>query len=165
MNNDLEIQRNGLNSKRMVQLIILKSKIDEIDTAVQPYEIGGILGAKRNDVIDVVHIDVPSLIPMRKCSYTPNVDYLNCVLEQWQENGIAFRGVFHTHFAGVRTLSAGDKEYIKTIMLAMPENIENLYFPVYVLPQRELVCYKAAFIKDQIVIQEEAVSIVDGKPV
>lgn len=144
-----------------MDLKILKSVIAAMDAAVQPYEIGGILGMRKGDVIDEVAMDVISSIPVRQCSYTPNVNYLNQVLEQWQKNEIIFRGIFHIHFAGVRTLSEGDRKYIEAIMQAMPEDIDYLYFPIFVLPKRELVCYKAVFINGCIDIRDEKVTIVD----
>lgn len=124
---------------------ILKSVIDTINNLVsdQPLETGGILGGHDNELIDEVVMDLPDSTNTRPCSYFPNVDFLNHTIEKWQKNGVFFRGIFHTHFVGVKTLSCGDKKYINAIMNAMPSSVDSLYFPVFVLPNRELVCYRA----------------------
>lgn len=117
-----------------------------------PPETGGILGSRNQDAIDEVVMDLPNKRSESRCTYSPNVDYLNRQIGLWQEQGITFRGMFHTHFAGVRTLSDSDKEYIGRIMMAMPLQINTLYFPVFVLPDREFVCYTAERLNGKIVI-------------
>lgn len=51
-------------------------------------------------------------------------------------------GIYHTHFwnVDVDTLSENDKEYIKKIMDNMPEEIGQLYFPLVLMPKREVIC-------------------------
>lgn len=115
-------------------------------------ETGGILGSRNQDVIDEVVMDLQNERSESRCTYSPNVDYLNRQIVSWQERGIDFKGMFHTHFAGVRTLSDSDKDYIERIMMAMPLQITTLYFPVFVLPDREFVCYKAERLNGKIVI-------------
>lgn len=124
---------------------VKKAVIDMInnDISDMPPEIGGIMGSHNNDLIDEIVIDQPYQVNVRPCSYYPNVDFLNQIIDGWQENNICFMGIFHTHFVGVKTLSCGDKKYIDAIMKSMPSYIEYLYFPIFVLPDRELVCYKA----------------------
>lgn len=124
---------------------ITHSVLAEINTAVQdyPYETGGILGSSNGKVIDKLIMDHPSGTPERLCSYSPNTGFLNHCINKWQESNVSFMGIFHTHFVGVKTLSCGDRNYIYAIMAAMPDNIEYLYFPIFVLPDRILVCYKA----------------------
>lgn len=121
----------------------------------RPPETGGILGSHDNQLIDAVVMDLPDLTNTRPCSYFPNVDFLNQNIKLWQDNGISFAGIFHTHFAGVKTLSCGDREYINAIICAMPQQINRLYFPIFVLPDRELVCYKAIRSNKIIDIQTE----------
>lgn len=136
---------------------ISKSVIDTINNSISdlPPETGGILGSYDKELIDEVVIDSPSPTNTRPCSYFPNVDFLNQNIKLWQDNGISFAGIFHTHFAGVKTLSSGDKKYIDAIMKSMPSYIEYLYFPIFVLPDRELVCYKAIRSNKIIDIQTE----------
>jgi len=61
----------------------------------------------------------------------------------------------------VETLSAGDIFYIEQIMKSMSESIKKLYFPLVVLPQREMVVYVAVKEKEEICIQKETI-IVEG---
>ena len=123
---------------------IYRSVIDIINNKVDgvPYEIGGILGSDDNGIINRIVIDLSDSVTA-PCRYSPNVNFLNHAIEEWSNSGIDFVGFFHTHFAGVKTLSNGDKQYIKSIMNAMPNRVNILYFPIFVLPNREMVCYKA----------------------
>lgn len=141
---------------------IQKSVLDIIDNSISgiPPETGGILGSSNNTVIDEIIMDLPNITNTRPCSYSPNIDFLNRSIEVWLNSGIAFMGIFHTHFMGVNTLSVGDKKYINAIIYAMPEQINALYFPIYVLPNRELICYKAKRSKEAVDIQAEDIVIV-----
>lgn len=106
-----------------------------------PPEIGGIMGSI-DGVVCRYQID-EGLTANRGCFYSPNVVFLNKVINDWQRDGILFQGIFHTHFFGVQTLSDGDIAYIKTIMAAMPEFISKLYFPIVVMPEKVIVVYLA----------------------
>lgn len=141
---------------------ILKSVVNLISKAAsqQSFEIGGIIGSHSNDTIDEVVIDLLKTNNINCCSYSPNVIFLNQNIDSWQNNNIEFKGVFHTHFFGIKTLSCGDKKYINEIMRVMPENIKFLYFPVFVLPDMELVCYKAIKKNQSIFIKEEPIVMV-----
>lgn len=136
---------------------ISKSVTDIINNSIsnQPYETGGILGSHDKSLINEVILDLPNFTNKRPCSYFPNVDFLNQSIESWQNKKIHFVGIFHTHFGGAKNLSCGDKKYIFAIMDAMPEQIDCLYFPVFVLPNRELVCYKAIRLNGIVDIQAE----------
>lgn len=136
---------------------ILRSVTDKINDSISglPPETGGILGSSDNKIIDTVVFDLPAPENTRPCSYFPNVEFLNQNIDQWQNNGISFMGIFHTHFGGVKTLSSGDKKYINAIMCAMPKGINTLYFPLYVLPERELVCYKAERLNGSVEILQD----------
>lgn len=109
----------------------------------EPPETGGILGSQDDDCITDVIMDKTKSNAAKICSYTPNVEFLNKSISKWADNGIYFMGVFHTHFVGVKSLSYADKKYIKRIMKSMPDGINCLYFPIFVLPEREMICYKA----------------------
>ena len=125
-----------------------------------PPESGGILGEK-NGIIQFVVYD-EGVKNEKMCSYTPNAEKLNLVSREWQEQGILFCGIFHTHFFGVKTLSEGDLTYIKTIMKQMPIEIERLFFPIVVLPQREIVAYIAKKEQEQLIIKQDIISIEGG---
>ena len=123
-----------------------------------PPEIGGILGGI-DGVISECQIDVGSSAGCG-CFYTPNVDFLNCVINKWQMDGILFKGIFHTHFFGVQTLSDGDTAYINAIMQAMPTYITELYFPIVVLPEKRIVPYLATRNGDVVDIKNDELCIV-----
>lgn len=140
---------------------IKKSIIATINNSVVdfPIEAGGILGSHDGDVIDKVIVDIPDEKPEKPCSYSPNVDFLNQNIQLWQEQNILLKGIFHTHFMNVKTLSCGDKKYITEIMNAMPNDIDYLYFPIFVLPDKILVCYKAYKADSAVEIKSEELQI------
>lgn len=105
-----------------------------------PPEAGGILGS-RNGCICAFVYDPGTPDISRNC-YTPDVDFLNSVIEQWQEEGITFCGIVHSHPAGHRKLSNVDLAYIQTIMNCMPAQIRELYFPV-IIPGEGIFPYQA----------------------
>ena len=93
-----------------------------------PPEAGGILGS-RNGCICVFVYDPGTPDISRNC-YTPDVDFLNSIIEQWQEEGITFCGIVHSHPPGQQNLSEADLSYIQTILDCMPVRIQELYFPI-----------------------------------
>ena len=66
----------------------------------------------------------------------------------------------HAHFHDVATLSEGDKVYIKKILEAMPPELATLYFPIIVLPKRELVSYRASLIDGELSVEEDRVELI-----
>ncbi len=139
---------------RLSVLNILYNKISDY-----PPESGGILGSECDGVISHVVLDCGNS-DFAHCCYAPNSIFLNCEIAKWAERRIEFQGVFHTHFAGVKTLSPADKRYIESIMKAMPSQIRQLYFPIYVLPDRELVVYRAVSSAESTDIFAEPLEIV-----
>ena len=125
-------------------MIIYKSAYNIINNLItdEPPETGGILGSNDGNIITNVIVDRNMEASIKRCIYSPNVDFLNECIATWAEENIVFMGIFHTHFMGVETLSDADKKYIHEIMEAMPKEIESLFFPVFVLPNRILACYK-----------------------
>lgn len=120
-----------------------------------PPETGGILGSRDGNIITHVVMDKQEDETQYMCCYSPNIEFLNFCVEGWQQEDILFKGIFHTHFAGVRSLSFADREYITNIMNAMPTEIKDLYFPIYVLPNRELVVYRASRRNTEIYIEKD----------
>lgn len=122
---------------------------------IRPPEKGGILG-KKDEVIVVAQVDegIDSRAP---CSYTPNVDFLNEIIEQWSEMNIDFAGVFHTHFYGVDTLSRGDEMYIKKIHLSMPEGVNKLHFPIILPELKKIVSYISIRNNNKIIIEKDTI--------
>lgn len=142
-------------------MIILNEIVEFISTAVQGIssETGGIIGSCFGEAIDEVVMDIPEPSAKSMCSYTPNVDFFNSEIEKWQSRGVNFRGIFHTHFAGVATLSRMDEHYIHAIMYAMPKNVKCLFFPIFVLPDKRIVGYKAERTADEVRILPDEVYI------
>lgn len=123
-----------------------------------PPEIGGIIGGK-NGIITACQLD--NGIASGGCSYRPDVNKLNMVIEKWEAEGIKFYGLLHTHFFDVKTLSEGDIHYIKIIMEAMPDIVKELYFPIVVMPSKQMVLYKAVK-GEKIIINKENVEFEDN---
>ncbi len=121
-----------------------------------PPETGGLLGGRNNTVTKVLRDD--GLPSDKKCSYYPDITLFNRTIEEWQSKDIDFMGIYHTHYWGVDTLSEGDKIYIEKIMRNMPEEVDHLYFPILVMPDKKLVCYVAKkAISGTMVIETDAV--------
>ncbi len=122
-----------------------------------PPEKGGILGMK-NGVVCSYFFD-NNISQSNSAVYIPNVDFLNAKIREWEKKGIAFSGIFHSHPKNQPELSADDIEYIKVIFQAMPASIKTLYFPV-VLPNVELVSFKAIYQEDAVHILEDKIKII-----
>lgn len=139
----------------------MKILSDVYDQIIQcpsvPPEKGGILGIK-NGVICSCFFD-NNMPQTNSAVYIPNVDFLNVKLREWEKKDIIFGGIFHSHPANQSELSADDIEYIKAIFQAMPTSIKTLYFPI-VLPNVELVSFKAIRQEDAIHILEDKVKII-----
>lgn len=134
-------------------------KIEEIAHS-KDVEVGGILGMKTNDVVSCFVADLPQNGVGCRFDYSPNIDFLNTQIEKWAENDIRFIGLFHTHFSGSKNLSDADIEYIKLIMLNSKDIVEQLYFPLFTLPDNILTVYKAYFDGDETVIKVDELVII-----
>lgn len=124
-------------------------------SAEDRYEAGGILGGK-DGAITVYAVD-KNQKSQHPCTYIPDVAMLNQVIQQWYQEGLVLMGVFHTHHFGVRTLSDGDQAYIQKVMSAAPREVSRMYFPVIVMPVKEVVVYTATRAGDHIQIAEETI--------
>lgn len=105
-----------------------------------PPEAGGILGSVDGCICAFVYDS--GMPDMTRNCYTPDVDFLNRVIEQWQSQGITFCGIVHSHPAGQRELSEADQNYIRVILECMPGQINALYFPI-VIPGEGVFSYLA----------------------
>lgn len=122
---------------------INKTAYDLILNLVDPYdykEKGGIIGGNNGITTEFVFDEGEN---DALGNYYPNVDKLNYLIDCWQNNGIEFYGIVHSHCSYEDFLSGEDKEYIKSIMRAMPDDVDRLYFPI-VTKKRELTAYKAS---------------------
>lgn len=122
------------------------------------YERGGILGGK-DGVVTKIAFDKGFEIANRPCCYSPNVDYLNEIIEEWQNEGCLFMGLFHTHIGYSKELSYADRVYITNIMLSMPRYIQSLYFPIISLPEKSIECYIAKYNIDEVFIDVSEIKL------
>lgn len=89
-------------------------------------------------------------------SYTPDVRCIEETFRIWQTEKLCFLGIAHSHNGD--SLSSGDRQYIETIMRAMPEWVVKLYFPI-VKPRKYIVSYSAKKTAHQILISENPIII------
>lgn len=123
-----------------------------------PPETGGILGEYKG-VISANYFD-EGLKSGNMCSYIPDIKKLNSVIKEWQQNDILFRGIYHTHFGSSGTFSMTDRVYIKKILKNMPDEIGELYFPLVIMPERQMVCYIAKIAFGKLVVVKEQMVII-----
>lgn len=138
---------------------ILRDTFDSILACVPkaPPETGGILGG-RNQIVSCCVFDRGSNASNGYDIYAPDTQLLNQAVRQWEEGGIEFYGIFHSHFSNGTLLSNGDRKYITKIMLAMPPQIDHLYFPV-VIPKKTMMIYRAERQNDLVYISNEQMEI------
>ena len=89
----------------MISNMLMNSKVyEDIIRNVPKYppEIGGIMGGK-NNIIQCIFFD-DGIKTEKYCSYNPNTELLNEVINKWIFQDIEFYGIFHTHFFDVQTL-------------------------------------------------------------
>lgn len=136
---------------------------DEILNAVPdgPPEIGGILGGYDDTICCLAFDHGVRQKKFPKCHYMPDVEHLNSCIAEWEDDGIDFYGIFHTHFFGVDTLSEGDRQYIEKIMQAMPSGKKKLYFPIVVLPERKIVSYVCRKTEGKTEIAEDRIYLIE----
>lgn len=131
----------------------------EIPPTVPP-EIGGILGGKNGEIFKIAFDK--NTKNYNSAVYNPNIDYLNEIITHWENQGIDFVGLFHTHMQDNITLSNDDIVNIKNIMRSMPNTISNLYFPI-VIPKKEIFPYIAKKDNNRISIQLDELIILDWR--
>lgn len=139
--------------------MIIKKEIYELllKCPQVPPEIGGILGGK-DYIIDNMIADKGKQFTSG-IKYVPNVDFINRTISTWNDSGIDFYGMFHTHSQRWTTLSCEDKKYIEVIMKAMPNEVESLFFPL-VFPGCIVKAFRAVKNCGKIYIVEEETTII-----
>jgi len=125
-----------------------------------PIESGGIIGGKNNIVTEFIFDKGTDSSSIQH--YFPDTEKLNAHIKHWQDNGIQFLGIVHSHLQDGVELSFGDTRYIETIMQAMPAYIDFLYFPV-VSQQKELVSFKAVRNEYGVNIIDDDIEIIDER--
>lgn len=122
-----------------------------------PPEIGGILGGK-SGIISTYVIDLGLDVFDNYDHYYPNVKRLNQIINDWTKQEISFYGIFHSHFSGGEQLSLGDQKYIFQIMMTMPQEVNELFFPI-ILPNG-MVGYRASRNGAEICICHDDIKII-----
>lgn len=125
---------------------------------VDDHETGGILGGNDDCIMYVVYDD--GIKTHRRCAYYPNVKHINEAIERWEELGIDFYGLFHTHKGGIE-LSEEDICYINRIVKLMPPRVKRLMFPVINVYDQNIAFYLANRIDEYVDICEFSIEIVD----
>lgn len=123
-----------------------------------PPECGGILGGK-NGIVQVVEFDLGEK-NVESAVYTPDVNHLNSVIEEWATHGVDFLGLFHSH-PNDYTLSDFDKEQIRCIMHSLSGFVRMLLFPI-VIPGKCIYCYSAELCDDgEVIIKSDNIIIIE----
>lgn len=126
-------------------------------TPISSIETGGILGGKDN-IIMHCKFDTGKNSIKDYGSYKPDTLFLNQHIRHWSENGIAFYGIFHSHFPSSTELSVGDRRYISQIMKALSPKVATLYFPI-VIPNSHMTAYRAFMDADKVQIIRDEIEI------
>ena len=95
----------------------------------RPAESGGMLGSSDGGkTIDAYYFDVSSANSSN--TYTPDTNALNRIIGEWNQRGIQFCGMIHSHPLGYAGPSLPDYEYADRILTAMklPRNL--IYLPI-----------------------------------
>ena len=94
-------------------------------------EMGGILGADINDKYNVTVFYFDSTGQTKRNCYTPDVDALNKIIQDWAKLDIEFIGFVHSHPKGIKNLSPQDIKYANEIKntCEMSEILMIIYIP------------------------------------
>ena len=122
-----------------------------------PPEVGCIIGSQ-NGIIMTFIFDKG--IKVSANTYTPNTEFLNDTISQWQENEIDFAGLIHSHYKDIN-LSNSDIESINKIMFNMPQWLDTLYFPIVLPNFKYICCFKAFRQGNTIEITKENIEIIE----
>lgn len=111
---------------------------------IQKNETGGLLGADIGGIIVQTVLDRGITANQNsKYSYYPNLQIFNNYIQVWAKMGICFAGIFHTHYSNKAVLSDEDINYIKKIFSSMPKEIDGLYFPILLIPDKRFIPFLA----------------------
>jgi len=119
-------------------------------------ETGGIIGGN-NDVVQKFCFD-KGVEGITLGCYIPDVDLLVTNLFKWQKRGIEFMGIAHSHTNEYQNLSSNDRNYIREIMMAMPQEKNMLYFPI--VYSKSIHSYKAVRDRDELYISNDDVILI-----
>lgn len=121
------------------------------------FETGGILGSE--DLKHITHFCYDEYGSSTEASYTPNVEYLNSILEEWSEKHIFFVGIVHSH-SDNPVPSCADIAYAKEILASLP-HLDEFYIPIVNVKNKEktLHPFKITRQKTKVVFSAEEYNI------
>lgn len=107
-------------------MLILSATYKELINSFSsvPIESGGIIGISDN-VINRFYFDSNN---HNNEHYSPNIDKLNKVIEEWYFDGAYFAGIVHSHYNDCRFLSKADIEYARNILSEC--ELSEVFFPI-----------------------------------
>ena len=91
--------------------------------------------------------------------YVPDIETLNQVILRWENRGIRFAGLVHSHLAGQSTLSTSDTAYIRSVFDLLPEQIETLFFPIVIPAEGKIAAFAAKRHGKDVIIQPDEIHI------
>ena len=128
-----------------------------LDIPLPPPEFGGLLGGN-GEIITAYALDDTRNTSVHGY-YSPNTMKLNTIISDWADKKIEFYGLFHTHFPYGYSLSQEDKQYINSIMNAMPTGIKYLYFPI-IVPGDGMAAFKAVRKTKVVCIEPDTITLI-----
>lgn len=124
---------------------------------IPPPEQGGILGMRNGVVCEYYHDT--GCFRTGRAVYEPNVDILNQKIEEWDDIGIQFVGIVHSHMLEQETLSSGDRAYIKAVFDVVSESVDKLYFPIVIPATKQMFSFIAERNKKDVFIRRDEIHI------
>ena len=119
-----------------------------------PIESGGIIGKRKNVIL--------AFYPDTECKrsieqYTPNINELNSVIEQWSNKGIEFIGIIHSHPNGNKLPSILDEKYVSELLMHNT-HLKCILFPIVTLTNNKVEIhfykFKSKFKKIRVLIKK-----------
>lgn len=110
------------------EILVTKQVYAEIQNKIGLHsaERGGMLGSTDGKTVDVFVYDKYAKVD--GAAYSPDVEYLNEVLQKWEEEDITFVGFVHSHPVYFTHPSTADESYAEKIMKAF--GISEVFMPI-----------------------------------
>lgn len=127
--------------------------------SVVPPERGAILGSRDGKIVSDFVLD-RSEPEYARAVYTPNIEFLNQQIAEWEVCGIIFCGLLHTHPENCEKLSFADQRYIRRVMLSFDRET-TLLFPV-LIPFRKIIPYAATGSAKKVAVFKTGLTLING---
>lgn len=129
-------------------------------------EQGGALGMNESGVITSFFHDQTA--SKSSCTYSPNNKLVTQVINTWEEEGISFCGMIHSHPGTYGSPSNGDMIYAERILKAMPKKLNGkMHMPIVTVDPRSdtmsINWYIAKIAEENYIDLERADLYVEGK--